>query len=359
MPNASLRMMLLAILACGIGGCATFVQVPAWRGPTGDVNLQNMVHVAVPDFVGPRGDSFGAKFADRMAQSGYFVLVPREHWEPVWREVRPGRSPAEAAVELGRRLNLDGVVLGEMVKVECNDRDTSWVLYDGNSDGPIIKTDGDFERQAEVTVQVQLLDVRSGQLRGSERASRKRNRTVSSMRELRPREQLLDELLAQVLEELVPRFAPHPQPLNVQLAPAQWWEPGAPAMRRGNALAEQGNWPAAEEAWQQALQQNPNHRAAQYNLALARAARQDFASAEQLLGQVGNQTAQAALTQVRWAHQNHQQLQQQRSSRLQPAPQMPPAHVAARPPTRPMNQPFQPPFAPQGFPPNPDNRFPR
>lgn len=325
-------------IACVLSGCATFVEVPAWRSPTGEVDLQNMVRVAVVDFDGPRGDSFGTQFTNRMAESGYFALVPREHWEPVWREVRGGRTRRDAAIELGRRLRLDGVVLGQMEKVECNDRDTSWVLYDGNSSGPVIKTDGDFERQAEVTVHVQLLDVHTGQIRGSETASRKRNRSVGSMRELRAREVVLDEMLNQVLAELIPRFAPHAQPLRVQLAPAQWWIPGSASMRQGNELAKQGNWPAAEAAWQQALQQNPQNRAAQYNLALAKTAHQDYRTAEELLSRVGNQTAQSTLTQVRWASANHQQLQQQRSARFAP----PPAQMAHRqpiPPQHPSNQP--------------------
>lgn len=56
---------------------------------------------------------------------------------------------------------------------------------------------------------------------------------------------------------------------------------GSAAVRRGNALARLGNWPAAEEIWMQTLDRYPFQTAAWINASIAAAARQDFEQAKQ------------------------------------------------------------------------------
>lgn len=56
---------------------------------------------------------------------------------------------------------------------------------------------------------------------------------------------------------------------------------GSAAVRRGNALARLGNWPAAEEIWLQTLDRYPFQTAAWINASIAAAARQDFEQAKQ------------------------------------------------------------------------------
>lgn len=77
-------------------------------------------------------------------------------------------------------------------------------------------------------------------------------------------------------------LTPHLQRNRVQIA-LPWLTPGAATVRRGNALAHAGRWSEAEAAWQEALDRHPRQHAAQHNLALAAAARQDFSQAKQLI----------------------------------------------------------------------------
>ena len=77
-------------------------------------------------------------------------------------------------------------------------------------------------------------------------------------------------------------MTPHLQNHRVQIA-LPWLTPGAAEVRRGNALAHAGRWSEAEAVWQQALDRHPRQHAAQHNLALAAAARQDFSQAKQLI----------------------------------------------------------------------------
>jgi len=74
-------------------------------------------------------------------------------------------------------------------------------------------------------------------------------------------------------------LSPSVQRDEVTLA-VPWWLPGSAAVRRGNALAQQGDWPAAETTWREALAAHPSQHAALANLAVAAAARQDFSAAK-------------------------------------------------------------------------------
>lgn len=69
---------------------------------------------------------------------------------------------------------------------------------------------------------------------------------------------------------------------HVSLA-VPWLLPGSKAVRRGNELARNGRWPEAEQLWRQTLEQHPYQHAAQNNLAIAAAARQDFSTARRLI----------------------------------------------------------------------------
>jgi hypothetical protein len=56
---------------------------------------------------------------------------------------------------------------------------------------------------------------------------------------------------------------------------------GSTAVRRGNRMAERGDWPAAEEVWVETTNRYPGQVAAWINSAIAAAARQDFEEAKQ------------------------------------------------------------------------------
>ncbi len=84
--------------------------------------------------------------------------------------------------------------------------------------------------------------------------------------------------------DLVASLAPHYEPVEVALA-RQWWGDGKASVAAGNALAQQGDWTAAAEKWEEARQANPVNHAALHNLALAAESRQDYRAAFELLDQ--------------------------------------------------------------------------
>ncbi len=62
-----------------------------------------------------------------------------------------------------------------------------------------------------------------------------------------------------------------------------WVEPGAGLVRRGVRTAQQGNWQQAQVDWQTAADRHAFNSSAHHNLALAHAAREDFAAAKREL----------------------------------------------------------------------------
>ncbi len=69
---------------------------------------------------------------------------------------------------------------------------------------------------------------------------------------------------------------------EVRLA-VPWLQPGAWGVRRGVKAAKQGNWPLAEKRWQKTAKWFWFSAPAHHNLAIAKAAREDFAGAKQEL----------------------------------------------------------------------------
>ncbi|WP_047817137.1 tetratricopeptide repeat protein [Rhodopirellula islandica] len=67
--------------------------------------------------------------------------------------------------------------------------------------------------------------------------------------------------------------------------------PGSRAIRRGNELARSGNWPMAEQVWNQVLESHPRNPAALINTSIAAAARQDFTTAKERISEAVRRSA--------------------------------------------------------------------
>jgi hypothetical protein len=108
----------------------------------------------------------------------------------------------------------------------------------------------------------------------------------------------------QTWQMLAPTITKHQVRLASPLSP---WR--ALDVQRGNVLARAGKWPEAERAWQSVADRNPWSVSARHNLALAAAAREDFASARKhaqfVVGwwpTARNQKSYIFLEQQRWQY---------------------------------------------------------
>lgn len=94
---------------------------------------------------------------------------------------------------------------------------------------------------------------------------------------------------------------------NVRLS-VPWLQPGAWRVRRGVAAAKQGNWQTAEKHWKKVAEGIPWNAAAQHNLAVALAAREDFPAAKQrLLKARGPLAVRLPGETLFWLDQQHRQ----------------------------------------------------
>jgi hypothetical protein len=135
-----------------------------------------------------------------------------------------------------------------------------------------------------LTVSWRLLDAEQNKLLGG-MPIRISNELLESeypqLANLPDREQAMIEAAARESWRLL---APHVRTNTVRLA-KPYLAPGAKMVRDGNQFAATGNWFAAEQIWRQASVAHPNQDAAFHNLALAAAARQDFAESKRLAQQ--------------------------------------------------------------------------
>ncbi len=112
-------------------------------------------------------------------------------------------------------------------------------------------------------------------------------------------------LIAGSARETWKTIAPVVERGEVRLA-VPWLQPGAWLVRRGVKAAKKGDWPQAEQAWEKASKRFWFSAPAHHNLAIAKAAREDFPAAKlQLLKARGPFNYRLPSETLFWLDQNH------------------------------------------------------
>ncbi len=112
-------------------------------------------------------------------------------------------------------------------------------------------------------------------------------------------------LIAASARESWKTVAPYVTKDHVRLA-IPWLQPGSFTVRRGARAARAGDWQLAEQRWQWAAKWFPFNSAAQHNLALAHAAREDYPAAKaQLNKATGPLSLRLPPETLLWLDQQH------------------------------------------------------
>jgi tetratricopeptide (TPR) repeat protein len=200
-----------------------------------------------------------------------------------------------AAIEAARAIGVDAVLCGQVVSYNVvDDLQTDHHVELGGSSSKNAKTGESssgvgfgldstqtLTREASVSLAVKLIDVRTGELRAARQfAHTFHGQRVNGQGELPTREAILTKLLNECSQDAIRMIAPHYVPQQVTLA-RQYYGKGLSDVRAGNKLAVQGKWPDAVRHWEAAVRENPQNHAAEFNLAVAAEARQDFPAARQ------------------------------------------------------------------------------
>jgi hypothetical protein len=258
---------LAGTLGClGLLGCAAApVTIPALR--PAELDVAGVQRIAVLDFQGPAPYSELARseLSTALAAGGQRD-VPPPH---VVREMLPASVPyrgqpvdVRLVVEQARHAGFDAVLVGE---VFCQSNAKNQLVI-GN---PIV----------EARCETQLIDVRSGQVRGATKSSRKWRGELSS-RENSPNTQrkITEKLVRECTSEAAGKLVARTESIEVALSESSQGDDEA-AMHAGRDAAAAGNWTLAAEHFERARAANPTSHAAIHNLALACEAQFNFAAA--------------------------------------------------------------------------------
>ena len=318
-----MKSLLAAILCCiSFVGCATApVTIPAWR--PAELDVTGMQRIALPEFQGDPSCAAQARSELSVALAAGGRDVPPLH---IVREMLPASVPyrdqeldLRLLVGQARRAGFDALLVGEVI-CETNSHEQ---LIVGN---PWIET----------SIETQLIDLRSGSVRGQTNASRRWRGKLSHIESAQntPRK-VTQQLVAACVEETAGKLVATTMDIEVALA-----EPVAgddeQAMQAGREAAAAGDWALAAKHYQQARAANPDSHAVMYNLALACEAQFDFAAARhwhsEALRQHETEEYRAALARVdaSWrdydlAMQQTQGPPRQQLTNLPPQPNFAPA----------------------------------
>ncbi len=268
-------------------GCSQFATVRCWQPAA--IDVEGIQRLAVLDFRGENGADAAAALQSRLSvHQGYTVVDQSELM--VVQHAACTTCPTESALLVqARERGLDGVIVGEVVAYRCDDdlRDpatsSSATDRDKHSDAarPGLMQRGELRREATVAINFRLLDARTGEVRAEKETLHTfRCATGAESSQLPSRSLVLGELTNLCVNDFLELLAPYQEDCEMKLARAGWYGRTATSVRTGNRMAMQGNWDAARDHWQSAIDRDSHCDAALYNLALDAAHRQQYARAE-------------------------------------------------------------------------------
>jgi len=306
MPSTPVRSPAICLAAWCLlslaGGCTSTATLTTLQ--PAELDVRGVSRIAVLDFTGPSDSALIARTtvisqlqATRLYRTVDAAELQRATVAPLY-DVQ-GRVHAPVALEAAARMQLDAILVGQISRRRDGVYDVgSATLQLGD---PKITVSCEFE----------LLDVRSGQVLARGKTESTYQGELSSDRASATSEgKVLQSLVAASAAKVVAKIAPHPVPVDVELATANFG-PGAGSILAGNKFARAGQWLEAKQQWQAAVSENANSDAALYNLGLAHEATGELAQARQMYDAAARiadkDRYRQALTRVE-AHQREQQL---------------------------------------------------
>lgn len=317
---------LLLLLSCG---CVRTAVVKFWE--PAEIDVSRMHRVTVLEFQGEHGQAVASQLSSRLWENHFYTVIdPLE----LSGQVQMAGFERGAAPDLGgvldqaRSSKIDGVLVGEVVRCRCDDEFAGgrWLVFrrDHESSESPENPKGrrqDMIRRAEVEIAFRLVDVATGEIRASRNVHHSFEQQYDSGRESPPApEEILNELTAKCVADIVAMLAPHEKTSRIELALGDVWLGGRKEMKAGIEHAARGEWEAAEEQWRAALEVDPENHAAYFNLAVAADQRQLYDAAEEFAMQalrLQHRTAYAqGLRTIRDHRAAHEKFQDQRDAQV-------------------------------------------
>jgi len=289
----------ILILAClVITGCST-TQIAIKRMAPPKFPIKGGKRLAVVDFQSPpsapsAGSRVASSFASKLAPTRYYNMMERSRMDDIIAEHRFSQTEyvnPEHALELGRILNVDYILTGEVNAYTAEDEDIyeqeerSRIMgYYRDRHGhkrPRVKTyfvDVPVKvRRATVSASFRLINVETSEIVVGESKTatfQRRGKGTSGIASLPTRDYILTKLTDEVTGYFARLIAPYPAVDERTLVNGK-----TPQCKNGVKLAESGLWEKAESAWKEAVRLRPDDPAPYNNLGVAAEVRRDYEKA--------------------------------------------------------------------------------
>lgn len=288
-----MRLLFLSIILIGVCGCAHTAEVTSWE--PAEIDSDGIHRVAVINFTGENGTEISSALSSRLWNNDFYTLVDHSDFSS---DIRPAsytdHPNFHSLLASANHADVDAVIVGSVIQYRCDDNVLSRTNLDlqtysdadqrnsqsGNS--VLIETQDTLYREATVTIAFRLVDVETGEILASKQISKHyRGEMKQGENHLPEKGRILEKLTNECLDEIVHMLAPHKTTCEMKLATCDFWTKGSGKVKAGLKHASTGDWEQAEQAWQAAIEENPENHAAMYNLSIAAVRKQEFDQAEE------------------------------------------------------------------------------
>ena len=254
---------LLARLSCllllaGTLGCATTATLPVFLPARFDV--QGIEQLAIMEVTGPQGmtQQVRQQCVEELRKSGFYQIV--DPGPPP--QMADNSQQVQVMLAAAQRLGVDAIFTAELRReVDL-----------GQEFGGVRIQFGDSKVHVEMTCRV--IDARSGVVRHETTITESFS---GEFDEHRPEtvESVIVGLKDACIRKAIQQLVVTRQPVDVNLTATAWpWS--NTLLKQGNEAARNGDWARARQAWQQAVDREPEDSRALYSLGLACEAEHDY-----------------------------------------------------------------------------------
>lgn len=264
--KASFYFLLLVVVL--ITGCPPpSALVPVTR--PAEVNLRGINRIVVGEITGNGGQSIADLLTSKLFESGKFEVLERAQLDRIMREHALNLSGAideRTAAEVGKLIGATTLISGNVsnYKYDLKTTYSDWKTLEGKQFRTWTKTG-----TAKVTVTFKVIGLHTGKILAAKTISREAVRTTSADDKLPPdpdRDEAINEAVNATVNTFVKMIAPYRDYVRIIFAPL---DKNIPELEMGVNFAKVGRWSDAIEQFKIAIQKNPTHDGAWYNLGLA------------------------------------------------------------------------------------------
>jgi curli biogenesis system outer membrane secretion channel CsgG len=253
-----------------------------------------VVNFKSPDYDPSAGEIFASSFVSRLAPTRYYNLMERSHMDQIMAEHRLAQTEyadPDKAIELGKILNADYIITGEVNAFSVEDQNT----FEREERSRIVGYYVDHKgirrpriqvyfvdvpvkiREATVSASFRMVNVETSRIIVGESKtlnSKKRGYGSDGIASLPSRDSLLTNLTDQITDYFTTLIAPYPVQDTRRLEKGK-----TDKCKEGFRLARSGLWEEATAAWEESLQVRLDDPAPYNNLGVSAEMRGDYEKA--------------------------------------------------------------------------------